>query len=51
MSALTEFLNDEVESENDFTLRAPDKFARDFISCKFYIGGKEPLFVGPCNLS
>ena len=51
-SALTEFLNDEEEeSENDFLLKAPDRYTAGYIRCKFFIGGKEPLFVGPCDLS
>jgi hypothetical protein len=43
------------EEENDFKLVAPDRYnemtSHLCISIKFWIGGKKPLCVGPCELS
>ena len=52
-SALSEFLSGEMDdSENDFQLTAPDKLLQKnlFITVRFSIGGKVPLFI-ECDLS
>jgi hypothetical protein len=52
-SALTEFLSEEMDDfENDFQLTAPDKLLQKnlFITVRFSIGGKIPLFI-ECDLS
>ena len=55
-SGLTTFLDEEEEEgENDFKLLPPDKYdpmtSHLCISIKFWIGGKRPLLIGPCELS
>lgn len=55
-SALTAMLDEEEEEdENDFRLQAPDKYnpmtSHLCISITFWIGGKKPLKIGPCELS
>lgn len=53
-SALTGFLDDEEETEQDFQLVAPDRFQPGqkhlFTQVRIYLGGKKPVFV-ECALS